>query len=168
MFEHCRRKLTEDYLSGEARDRKAFGLVAGRKDNLTFTVKQCLPLLKNVRDQYPYKEYMDQMMTEYAVPSETPLAKRGWIAEPAELLAKIKLIVQEDQLLLGAYHMHRVAWPDDPRRDTPTILDTVLAADSRMLLFIVSMVNPEQPTIRAFYEGKPDRETSIIIKDFPN
>jgi hypothetical protein len=59
--------------------------------------------------------------------------------------------------------MHRVAWPDDPLRDTPTTLDTVLAADSRMLLFIVSMVTPEQPTIRAFYEGNPDREIPIIL-----
>ena len=111
----------------------------------------------------PYKEYMDQVMTQYGVVSETPFSKRGWIADPEELLEKIKQIQHDNLLLLGAYHMHRVAWPDDPRRDTPTTLDTVLAADSRMLLFIVSMVTPEQPTIRAFYEGNPDRETPIIL-----
>ena len=69
-------------------------------------------------------------------------------------------------LLLGAYHMHRVAWQDDPLRDMPTALDTILAADSGMLIFIISMVKVNQPTIRAFYEGKPDLEIPIIIEDF--
>lgn len=163
LFEHCRRKLSGNFIKHETRECKGFGLIAGIKEGTTFTVVNCLPLLKNVRHHEPYKEFMDQVMSEYAVPSQTPLSQRGWIADPEELLEKIKQIQQENLLLLGAYHMHRVAWPDDPLRDTPTTLDTILAADSRMLLFIVSMVNPEQPVIRAFYEGDPDREIPILL-----
>jgi len=163
IFDHCQRKLTANYKPDESRERKAFGLVAGTKKDQAFTVERCLPLHKNVRNQDPYKKFMDRIMQQYAVPSETPFTKRGWVAEPTELMKNIRQIQQDNLLLLGAYHMHRVAWPDDPRRDTPTILDTELAADSRMLLFIVSMVNPEQPIIRAFYEGNPDRQTPIIL-----
>jgi hypothetical protein len=162
LFNHCRRKLSEQFIQDETRERKAFGLIAGTKNDLTFTVEKCLPLIKNVRAQEPYNEFMDQVIAQHAIPSETPLSHRGWIAEPAELLGKIKQIQQNSLLLLGTYHMHRVAWPDDPLRDTPTTLDTVLAADSSMLLFIISMINPAEPIIRAFYEGNLEREIPII------
>ncbi len=166
MYEHCRRKLAENYLANESREPKAFGLIAGRQTNLDLTVEKCLPLMKNARQSEPYKQFMDQAMADHAVPSETPLAKRGWVADPQELLEKTKLVQRENLLMIGAYHVHRVAWPDDPLRDTPTILDTVLGADSSMLIFIISMVKSEEPLIRAFYEGKPDKEIPIIIRDF--
>ena len=166
VLEHCKRKLSEDYLEGESPERKAFGLIGGRKNGADYIVERCFPLLKNARQLHPYNKIIDSVMAEYAIPSETPLAKRGWIAEPEELLGKIKLMQQDNLLLLGAYHMHRVAWPDDLLRETPTALDTVLAADSRMLIFIISIVNVDQPVLRAFYEGKPDKEVPVIIKDF--
>lgn len=166
MYEHCWRKLAENYLVDESRERKAFGLVAGNQSGLDLTVVQCLPLFKNSRKMEPYKGFMDQVMAQHAVPSETPLSKRGWVADPAELLKKLKEIKQANLLLLGTYHMHRVAWPDDPLRDSPTTLDTVLGADSSMLMFIISMVKSEEPRIRAFYEGKLEREIPIVTNDF--
>jgi hypothetical protein len=165
VLEHCKRKLTENYIEGESPERKAFGLIGGRKNGADYIIERCLPLLKNARHLSPYSKLMDSVMAEYAVPSETPLAKRGWIAEPEELLGNIRQMQQENLLLLGAYHMHRVAWPDDPLRDTPTVLDTVLAADSKMIIFIISMVNADRPVLRAFYEGKPDKEVPVLIKD---
>ena len=165
VIEHCKRKLSQNYLEGENHERKAFGLIAGRKSGADFIVERCFPLLKNARHLSPYNKVMDSVMTEYAVPSETPFAKRGWIAEPKELLGKIRLIQQDNLLLLGAYHIHRVAWPGDPLRDKPTTLDTVLAADSKMFIFIISMVNVYQPLLRAFYEGKQDREVPVLIQD---
>ena len=166
ILEHCKRKLAENYLDGESHERKAFGLIGGRQNGTDYIVEQCFPLLKNARQLYPYNKLMDSVMAEYAIPSETPLAKRGWIAEPEEFLEKTRLLQQNNLILLGAYHIHRVAWPDDPLRDTPTALDTVLAADSKMLIFIISMVKVDQPVLRAFYEGKPDKEVDVIIKDF--
>lgn len=166
LYEHCRRKLAARYIDGETMERKAFGLVAGTVDSQIITVNACLPLLKNVRSQKPFSQFMDHHITQHAIPSETPFSKRGWVADPVELFAEIRKMKGNSNQLIGTYHMHRVAWPDDPVRDTPTLLDTVLAADSRLLLFIVSMVNPEKPIVRAFYEGMPDREIPIIIEGF--
>ena len=166
VIEHCKRKLSQNYLEGESQERKAFGLIAGRKSGADYIVERCFPLLKNARQLSPYNKIMDSVMAEYGVPSETPFTKRGWVAEPEELLGKIRLIQQDDLILLGAYHIHRVAWPGDPLRDTPTTLDTVLAADSKMFIFIISMVKIDQPLLRAFYEGKRDREVVVLIKNF--
>jgi len=166
VIEHCKRKMAKNYLDDESNERKAFGLIGARKNGTDYIVERCFPLMKNVRQVYPYKKMMDSVLAEYAVPSETPLAQRGWIAAPEELMGNIRLMQQDNLMLLGAYHMHRVAWSDDPLRDTPTALDTILAADSRMIIFIISMVKVNQPVLRAFYEGKPDREVPVLIKDF--
>lgn len=164
VYEHCRRKLAGDYLDQESREPKAFGLVAGMQHNQELRAVNCLPFMKNARQTQPYKKYMDEVMDTYAIPSETPISKRGWIADPDELLQKLKQIQKQGLLLLGAYHMHRVAWPGDPLRDTPTTLDTILAAESSILMFIVSMVNKDQPIMRAFYEGNPEMEVPILVE----
>jgi hypothetical protein len=165
VVSHCRRKLQEDYLEGESKGMKAFGLIAGLTRGETIEVKRCLPLLKNARSQQPFRDFMDKMMTEHAVPSITPLEKRGWVADSDEMASLINEIHQDKLTLLGTYHMHRVSWNSDSRRDTPTKLDTVLAADSRMLQFIISMVDPENPVIRCFYEGKPELEIKIVFSE---
>jgi hypothetical protein len=168
VYEHCRRKLSENYLANESPEQKAFGLIAGYQADLDLTVVQCLPLMKNARQVEPYKKFMDRVMVRHAVPSETPFSKRGWVADPEELMNKTKALHQKKFLLLGIYHMHRVAWPGDPLRDTPTTLDTILGAGSEMLIFIISLVKSEKPRIRAFYEGQPDREIPIVVKDIAN
>lgn len=165
IMEHCRRKLSGPYLPGEVEEKKAYGLVAGSIEGGVGTVGRCIALLKNVREEGPYRLVMDGIMARHAVPSETPLAKRGWVAEPGELLAAVKGCKRDTLVILGMYHMHRVAWQHDRLRNTPTIVDTVLAEKSRMLIFIVSMVSPEQPTIRAFFEGSLIREIPIIIEN---
>ena len=57
--------------------------------------------------------------------------------------------------------MHRVGWAHDVKRDTPTILDAVLARNSEMIMFIISTVDPEKPVMRAFYEGISDKEIPL-------
>lgn len=163
IVDHCRRKLAELYLTGETRERKAYGLVAGFQAENGVAVAQCLPLLRNGRFQSPYKGYMDRLMHEYAHSSVTPLTQRGWIADPEELFETIRQCRNAGMEILGSYHMHRVAWPHDPRRDTPTRLDTIMAAGSGIFMFIVSMVEPERPIIRAFFEGEPDLEAPVSI-----
>lgn len=161
MIEHCRRKLAGDYLVGEEHNLKAFGLLAGTKTPNQITIGSCFPLLKNARSLDPHREFMNRMMESHAIPSETPLRKRGWVADPYEL----KLATAEFSLrglaMIGSYHMHRVAWDHDDRRDTPTTLDTILGRDSRLIMFIISMVDPDQPIIRAFFEGSADLEIPI-------
>ncbi|MDF1578523.1 MAG: hypothetical protein RQ753_03875 [Desulfurivibrionaceae bacterium] len=165
ILDHCRRKLSGRFLAEEEQNRKAYGLLAGETDGELITVKACLPLLKNARSIEPHRGFMDRMMQEHAIESETPLAKRGWVADPAELTGAVSKFKTQGFSLIGSYHMHRVAWEHDKERDTPTTLDTVLGTDSRLIMMIISMVDPNQPTIRAFYEGREDREIPITIID---
>ena len=163
IVEHCRRKLAEQYLPDEVRERKAYGLIAGRLDGNTLRIARCIPLLKNARFQEPFRRYMDRAMGEHAYPSETATAQRGWVADPEELVEIMKECRRDGLEISGSYHMHRVAWKHDPLRDTPTEVDTVLADGSGSFIFIVSMVDPARPTIRAFYEGEKNLETPIKI-----
>lgn len=160
ILEHCQRAL-EAFERGEAEKGKAFGLLFGSRTGDSLKVASCFPLERNVRSKSPYKEFMDKVMAEHAVPSVTPLEKRGWVADPAELFARIREGREKDQVLLGTYHMHRVGWKHDRKRDTPTRLDTVLAEESGLLMFIISMVDPALPVIRAFYEGIREQEIPI-------
>lgn len=161
MLGHCRRKLIGEYQPDEDRNRKAFGLLAGRRAPGTILVSRCFPLLRNARQNEEHRSFMDRMMDEHAIPSETPFADRGWVAAPDELTAVLRRCRELDLLLIGSYHMHRVPWPDDPLRDTPTSLDTILGRNSRLVMFIMAMVDPANPTLRAFAEGDPAREIPI-------
>lgn len=163
MINHCQRKLHGAYLEGERQAPKAFGLIGGTIIGPILTVGTIVPLIKNARDCGDQKRVMDGAMVRHAVPSETPLDQRGWVAEPTELDAALRAMQAQGLRLVGNYHMHRVAWPHDPRRDTPTELDTVLGRASRMFMFIIAMVNPDTPTVRAFFEGRMDLELSIEI-----
>ncbi len=165
ILEHCKRRLAGNYLSGESRARRACGLVAGVQSEHTLNVKRIMPLKKNVRDQEPYKTYMDSIMEQYAMPSKTPLSQRGWIADPVELKECCDICDRNDLIVIGTYHTHIVAWDHDPIRDTPTRLDAVLAQNSNLFSFIVSMVDMTSPIIRAFYEGLTEKEALIVNRD---
>lgn len=165
ILDHCLRKLSGRYLDGEEQNLKAYGLLAGEKTPDKLTIKACLPLLKNARDIEPHRSFMDEMMQEHAFASETPLAKRGWVADPTELSQAVTEFQRQGLALIGSYHMHRVAWNHDHTRDTPTTLDTILGHDSRLIMFIVSVVKPDQPIIRAFFEGIEDQEVPISVVD---
>ncbi|MFP7755183.1 hypothetical protein ACLG6S_11125 [Thermodesulfobacteriota bacterium B35] len=160
---HCRRKLAGDFLPGETPVRRAYGILAGDLEGEVMTVRLVLPVKKNARGVEPFKTYMDTVMAEHAVQSTTPMDRRGWITDPEELMACFRRIDEQGFTAFGTYHMHIVAWAGDPTRDTPTRLDTVLARNSNLVSFIISMVDREHPTMRAFYEGRPELEIPISI-----
>jgi len=161
IIDHCRRKLARRYLTDETRDLKAFGLLGGRVEQRGVTVRRVVPLRKNARAATGHKDYMDGAMARHAVPSETPLPERGWVADPRELDAALEDFHRRGDRLIGTYHMHRVPWEHDPDRDTPTELDSVLGKGSRLFMFIISMVDPNHPRVRAFFEGDPNREIPV-------
>ncbi len=166
VVEHGRRKLVGDWEPDEEQAPKAYGLLGARIEGGTATVVDVVPLRNNLRARSEYKDEVDRLMDELAVPSETPFDRRGWVADPKEVLAAERRFEEAGAALFGAYHMHRVAWPDDPRRDTCTALDTALARGSGLWAFILSLVDPEQPTLRAFFEGDNGREARIsVIED---
>ncbi|MCI5150066.1 MAG: hypothetical protein D3916_11875 [Candidatus Electrothrix sp. MAN1_4] len=163
IIAHCRRKVAGEFLPGESKVNRAFGILAGVQVRRELHVRRVLPVKKNARNQEPLKSFMDKMMEEHAVPSTTPMSKRGWITDPHEFRECLEHCTQQDLSIFGAYHIHVVPWEGDPLRDTPTRLDTLLVKDSKMFSFIISMVDIENPIIRAFYEGKIDQEAPIII-----
>jgi hypothetical protein len=164
ILEHCKRKLDGKHLPGESKGRKAYGLVAGAQNERTLIVERVIPVSKNVRDQEPYKTYMDKIMEQHAMPSKTPLSGRGWISDPEELKECYDKCDQEKLVVFGTYHMHIVPWDHDALRDTPTYLDTVLAKNSGLFSLIVSMVDKSHPSIRGFYEGLVEKEIPILIQ----
>lgn len=163
MVSHCHRKLQRDYLPGEGQSPKAFGLIGGSVVGTTIKAEIIIPLFKNARECGEKKEEMDWAMKQHGVPSVTPFDQRGWIAEQEELDNALQILLKKGLRLVGNYHMHRVAWEHDPNRDTPTKVDTVLGCASRMFMFIISMVNPGAPIIRAFFEGNNDFEVPVEI-----
>ena len=161
---HGKRKLAGDYLPGESKGKRAYGIIAGSQNEKLLEVSLVLPGKKNVRSEEPYKTYMDKIMAQHAVPSKTPLSKRGWVMDPLEVKECYDICDRENLIVLGTYHMHIVPWKDDPIRDTPTRLDAILAQNSCLFQFIISMVDITNPIIRAFYEGIREKETPIFIQ----
>jgi hypothetical protein len=165
ILDHCNRKLSGDFLEGESKFRRAYGLVAGMRNRDTLGVRRILPLMRNVRDKEPFKGFMDGIMEQYAIPSKTPMSQRGWITDPEELKEHSDTCDREGLLVFGTYHVHVVPWEHDPLRETPTHLDTVLGQNSSLFSFIVSMVDVRRPRIRAFYEGMKEKEIPVLIRE---
>ena len=164
VISHACRKLEGHYLDGETRERKAFGLLAGRLRQDRIEVTAVIPLIVNMRHDSDLTRDMDEVVNAHAIPSETPNAQRGWVANPAEILAAERLCDSEDGwLLFGNYHTHRVAWPEDPVRDSCTQLDRVLAAESGQWTFILSAVDLDRPVLRAYFEGRNEIEAPIRL-----
>jgi hypothetical protein len=163
VVSHVVRKLTGHYLEGETPERKAFGILAGRPADGGYTVTSVFPLLVNLRRDDRYRQDMDDVVSRYAITSDTPNEQRGWIAHPSELLAIEHACDEYGWLVLGNYHTHRVAWQHDPLRDTCTELDRALAAGGAQWTFIVSAVDLRRPLLRAFYEADNSREATIRI-----
>lgn len=160
---HGRRKLAREYLPGEEPEGKAYGLVGGRRLGAVAEVTHVVPLLRNRRSDAELISYVDGLMDEVAVPSETPNDRRGWVTDPREVLAAERQFDACGSVLLGGYHMHRVPWDGDPLRDTCTELDTRLGEASGLWMFILSLVDPEDPILRTFFEGRNDHETVIRL-----
>jgi hypothetical protein len=165
ILEHCKRKLDGNFLEGESRVRRAYGLVAGRLNKDILDVRRILPIKKNVRDREPFKGFMDRIMAQYAIPSKTPMSNRGWVTDPEELKEQCDRCDQEGLMVFGTYHMHVVPWENDPLRETPTRLDSILAQNSNLFSFIVSMVDVTRPVMRAFYEGVREKEVPVLIRE---
>ena len=162
LLAHCFRKMNAKYLANETPERKAYGLIAGNIEGDIVKIKSVCPLHVNFRNDNSNNKYMNNMMDQHAEASETPLDKRGWVASPIETKNMLNRCVTEGTELLASYHMHRVAWDHDHLRDLPTELDYLLAKDTGMLMFIISTVNDKKPTIKAFYEGHPEKQLQII------
>lgn len=163
IISHAERKLRGAYLAGESPERKAFGLLAGRLcgERGRAEVTTVFPLARNARHDSAMRDAVNAVLAALAIPSETPLAHRGWIADSGELISIYRQCDADGLTLLGAYHTHRVPWPDDPLRDTCTAVDEQLARGVGLWVVIVSVVDAQRPIIRAFFDGDNEREAVV-------
>lgn len=163
IIAHAVRKFTDHYLDGETPEHKAFGMLAGHQTGGRMRTSGVFPLLVNLRHDPSYRTDMNGIVENHAIASQTPMDRRGWIADGRELMAIERICDATGAVVFGNYHTHRVAWPHDPLRDTCTELDKVLAGDSGQWTFILSVVDLHCPRLRAFYEGDNAREAPIKI-----
>lgn len=161
LLGHARRKLRGEYLPGEEPERKAYGLLGGRQREDRLEVTHIFPLRGNLRSEPQFRPTVDRLMAEVAVPSETPMARRGWVAHPDEIRNAEEACDTAGAMIFGSYHMHRVPWSHDRVRDTCTELDTRLAEGSGLWMLILSMIDPDRPVLRAFFEGRNDHEATV-------
>ncbi|HEX5982652.1 MAG TPA: hypothetical protein VFY69_00450, partial [Solirubrobacterales bacterium] len=124
---------------------------------------EVLPLRRNLRSDPTQGADLDAVVRELAIESRTPLEQRGWIAAPEEVMEAQERCDAGGTFLFGSYHMHKVPWRQDPLRDTPTALDTALGAGQGLWMVILSMVDPDRPILRAFWEGRPEAETRLLV-----
>ncbi|HSZ69043.1 MAG TPA: hypothetical protein VK756_01645 [Solirubrobacteraceae bacterium] len=165
LLRHARRKLEGRWVSGETREHQAFGLLAGRMTGTAIRTSGVFPLLRNLRGDPRAGADLDAAVRALATPSRTPLRRRGWLADSREIFAVYRRCEVVGDLVYGSYHMHKVSWKHDPLRDTPTPLDNALGVNQGIWMLIVSMVDPHQPRLRAFFEGDKDREVPIAITE---
>jgi hypothetical protein len=163
VIAHAVRKFTDHYLDGETPEHKAFGMLAGHQTGTCMRISGVFPLLVNLRHDLSYQADMNSVVEAHAIASQTPMERRGWIADGRELMAIEEISNETGAVVFGNYHTHRVAWPHDQLRDTCTELDRVLAGDSGQWTFILSVVDLHCPRLRAFYEGDNAREAPIRI-----
>lgn len=52
---------------------------------------------------------------------------------------------------------------EQPLRDTCTAIDTALARGRGLWVVILSLVDPQRPIVRAFFEGDNDREARVAV-----
>lgn len=163
LIEHAKRKLGAHYLPGEEPERKAYGLLGARLSARQAEVTHVVPLQRNLRYESRHRLWMDDLMGELAVRSETPLKRRGWVADPGEVMRAERECDGAGSALFATYHMHRVPWEHDPVRDTPTEIDARLAQGCGLWVVVLSMVDPERPRLRAFFEADKGNEATLTV-----
>jgi len=162
LIAHAARKLRGDYEAAETPVPQAFGLLAGVARGSALVTTDVLPLRRNLRTDPARGADLDAVVRELAIESSTPLERRGWIAAPEEVMEAQERCDADGTVLFGSYHAHKVPWPQDPLRDTPTALDTALGEGQGLWMLILSMVDPERPILRAFWEGRPEAEAKLL------
>jgi hypothetical protein len=101
---HGLRKLEGDYRPDETPERKAYGLLGGRPQGVHVDITHVFCLARNARYEPAYRQQMDELMTSLAVPSETPLERRGWLTDPDELLAAERRCDAEHAVIFASDH----------------------------------------------------------------
>jgi hypothetical protein len=114
---------------------KAFGLVGGGD---VYHPKSLYPCVTNLRNTPEWKPVFESYGDFYRDPD------LGFVISAPEVKSVIDLMDSRREVFVGVFHSHRFLCAE------PTAIDIALSADSSLLSYIVSVVNPSAPEIGVF------------------
>jgi len=163
IVDHCLRKFSKKYLPIETHEQQAYGMVAGSVDDNVIHIGSVYTCNLNYRNDPTVVGYINGLINKYAIPSDTPIEHRGWVASPSEVIEAHDCFDKENTYLIGSYHMHHMkSWNGGQSKNYPSDFDEKLAENSNMIMFIVSVISGTECSIRAFYNGQKEREIEIL------
>ena len=144
-------KLIEELLGicRNALPHKAFGLVGG--DDI-YHPKSLYPCCTNLRNTPEWKPVFESYGDFYSDPD------LGFVISPPEVKDVLKAMDSRNESFVGVFHSHRFLPAE------PTEIDIALSADSSLLSYIVSVVNPSNPEIGIFRLADGGFQSVPIVK----
>ena len=125
----------------------------GLKEQKGYKVEEIYPLQTNLRPDNEKINGIFQSYGEFYCDKD-----RGFWIDKREQFEVLKRIAEKNLKVIAIYHSHRC------RLATPSQVDIDLHYDSSALSLIVSVVNPEQPEVKAFEIGNNRfQEAEIVI-----
>ncbi|MEW6456248.1 MAG: M67 family metallopeptidase [Acidobacteriota bacterium] len=138
-------------LCKKALPKKAYGLIAGRKE---YIAEEIYPLTTNLRltdtDVNSFFKSYGEFYHE---------RDRGFLIDKKEQARVMEKIARKNQQIVAIYHSHRCLYA------TPTKIDMDLHFDPDVPAIIVSLVEKDKPEVRAFRiknSGYEELEIRII------
>ena len=128
---------------------KAFGLVGGAD---LYHPKSLYPCTTNLRNTPEWKPIFESFGDFYR---DLDL---GFVISAPEVKSVIDRMESRCESFVGVFHSHRLLSAE------PTEIDIALSADSSLLSFIVSVVNPSEPEIGVFRLRNGGYQNIPIVK----
>jgi len=115
--------------------RQAYGLIGGSDACHPTTLNPCHTNLRATPEWNALFESFGEFYRD---------RDRGFVIAPVEFLGKHRAMESRGESLVGVYHSYRSHGPE------PTKADLSLHFDPRVLCFIVSVVQPDQPELKVY------------------
>jgi proteasome lid subunit RPN8/RPN11 len=119
----------------EALPGKAYGLVGGKD---AYHPASIYPCSTNLRENPEWRSLFESFGEFYKNPD------RGFVISPEEHRDILKRMEARGESFIGVFHSHRFTGPD------PSDLDIALHAGPMLFCYIVSVVKPEEPRLKAY------------------
>lgn len=166
IVNHCIRKYNKSYLPDEMQEQQAYGILAGKLNRNIVCVNSIYKCKINYRNNASVMSYINNLIATYAIPSDTPIDQRGWVASPHEVMEALNNFDLLGCDLLGSYHMHHEkSWNGIQSKEYPSTFDEKLAKNSNLIMFVVSIISESKYSIKAFYNGLKEKEIEVIDND---
>jgi proteasome lid subunit RPN8/RPN11 len=119
----------------DALPHKAYGLVGG---STIYQPENFYPCLTNLRNTSEWKRIFESYGEFYKNPD------LGFVIEPDEVRNVMDAMEARKESFIGVFHSHRYLPAE------PSDVDIALSSDPSVLCYIVSVVNPQEPTLGIF------------------